>query len=56
MRSTKGLCDSQLFSEDQTIYTLRANKSHLSKVHSHKDKQHLAKTCFSREAYDLQQK
>jgi hypothetical protein len=37
--------------EHQTIYTLRVKKSYMSKVYNHKDKSHVAKTCFPIEAY-----
>ena len=48
---------SQLYSEHQTIYTLRVKRSHMSKVYNHEGKMHMAgkrhvaKTCFSIEAY-----
>lgn len=56
MRQTEVSGSSQLYSEHQTVYTLRI-KSHMSKVSSHKDKPlmvdkpHMAKACFSIEAY-----
>lgn len=43
MRWTKVSCKGQLYSESQTIYTLRVKKSHMSKKHIHGDKQHVAK-------------
>jgi hypothetical protein len=44
-------CSSQVYSEHQAVYTLRVKKSHRSKVCNHKDKTHMAKTCFLTEAY-----
>ena len=49
---------SQLYSEHQTIYTLRVKRSHMSKLYNHKgkshvvDKLHLAETYFSIKAYE----
>ena len=54
MRQTKVSCNSQLYSEHQTVYTLRVKKSHPSKVCNHKDKTHVGETCFSTEAYKRQ--
>ena len=57
MRQTKVSCNSQLYSEPQTVYTLGGKKDHPNKVlvsealYNHKDKPHVAKTCFSIEAY-----
>ena len=51
MRQTKASRNSQLYSEHQTIYTLRVKNNHLSNVHSHKDKAHVAKSCFSLGVY-----
>ena len=51
MSQTKVLHNSQLYSECQAIYTPRVKKNHRSKVFNHKDKPHVAKTCFSIEAY-----
>lgn len=56
MRQTKVSCNSQLYSGHQTIYTLRV-KSPRSKISKHENKPHVvgklhvAKTCFSIEAY-----
>jgi hypothetical protein len=50
-------CNSQLYSEHQTIYTLVVKKNHMSKVSSHEDEQHMEgkrlmmKTHFSIKAY-----
>jgi hypothetical protein len=50
MRWTKVSCNSQLYSEPRTIYTLRVKKGHMSKVlmssteYNFKDKAHMAKT------------
>ena len=41
---------SQLYSEPQMTYTLN-KKDHLSKVYNHKGKPHVARACFSIEAY-----
>lgn len=42
-RQTKVSCNRQFYSEHQTICTLRAKKSHPSRVCSYKDKLHMAK-------------
>lgn len=47
---TKALCNSQLYSEHQTMYALKVKENHISKVYNHKDKLHVAKACFSMEA------
>lgn len=53
MTWTKVSCDSQLYSEHQTVYALRVKYNPQSKVYSPKGKghvagkPHLAKTCFS---------
>ena len=51
MRWNKVPCNSQLYSEHQTIYSLRVKRSHMSKVSIHKGKPHGEKTCFSIEVY-----
>ena len=54
------LCKSQLYSEHQTIYTLRVKRSHMIKVtwlHNHEAKPHVAgkpnstKPCFPTDTY-----
>lgn len=56
MRQTKVSPNTQLYSEHQTVYTLRV-KSHRSKVSRHKDeprvagKLHVARTWLSIEVY-----
>lgn len=52
LRQTKISCSSQLYSEHLIIYTLRVKRGHLSKVFNHKVKPHVAKPCFSTEAYE----
>lgn len=47
MRQVEVLYNRQLYSEHEAIYTLRVKKNHLIKIYNHKDKMHLAKTCFS---------
>lgn len=42
MRHTKVSCNSQFYAKHQTIYTLRDNKSHMSKLYNHKGKSHVA--------------
>lgn len=52
MRLTKISRNSQLYSEQQTIFILGVRKSHMSKVTvAHKYKLHVAKKGFSTEAY-----
>lgn len=46
-------CNSHLYSKHQTIYTLKFKKNQLSKLYNQKDKLHVAKACFSKEAYKL---
>lgn len=46
MRQTKVSCNRQLYSEHQTVYTLRVKESHQSEGYNHKDKLHMAKICF----------
>lgn len=51
MRWTNISGNGQLHSENQTAYTPRVNRSHISKVCNHRDKQHEAKPYFPREGY-----
>jgi hypothetical protein len=51
MRQFKVSCRSQLYSQHQTIYTLRVKKSHPSSVDNHKDKPHVANPCLLIQAY-----
>jgi hypothetical protein len=51
MSQTKVSCSSQLYSEHQTMCTLRVRMTQMSKVFNHKDKMHGVNTCFSTEAY-----
>jgi hypothetical protein len=50
MRQTKVSCNIQLYSEHQTIRTLRVKKRHPSKFYSHKGRLNTTKT-FLIEAY-----
>lgn len=45
----------QLYSEHQTVSTLRVTKNGLSKMYNHKDKTHVTKTCFCLEGREQQQ-
>ena len=51
LEQSKASWSSQMYSEYQTIHTLKVKKSQLSKLYNHKDKLHVAQTCFSKEAY-----
>jgi hypothetical protein len=60
MRQTRVSCQSQVYSEHQTIYILRAKKSHMHKACNQKGKPHMEKQtnkhtnkqmCFFIEAY-----
>lgn len=56
LRQTNVSRNSQLYSEHQTLYTLRVEKKRMSKVCNHTDKLHMAKTRFSIEAHEQQLK
>lgn len=51
MRRTKVSSNSQLYSEHQTIITLRVKRSHVNKVYNDKGKPHVTRTYFSIEWY-----
>lgn len=51
MKPTKVSCNSQLYSEHQTVYTPRAKFPQADAVYNHRDKPRMAQTCFPTEAY-----
>lgn len=51
MRGTKVSCNFKLYSENQTIYSLK-DKSYMSKVSNHVDMPSMAKTCFLTDAHE----